>query len=164
MKKFKNTPNREVKTVDGKTIWDKRGVAVVGMIFCTIGDDKRILLVKRSDDSMDEPGKWCMPCGYLDWDETVEEALIREIYEETGLLISDYKPRNVDPRPLIKSKPSQNRQNVSIQWVFHFDFEDEFPKLLEKTNETSIIKWVDVNTIDEYEFAFDHYEQIKKNI
>ena len=35
----------------------------------------------------DGQGLWCCPCGYLDFDETLEECVIREIKEETGLTI-----------------------------------------------------------------------------
>lgn len=32
-------------------------------------------------------GMWCIPCGYVEWDEEVHEAAIREFQEETGLLV-----------------------------------------------------------------------------
>ncbi len=31
-------------------------------------------------------GLWCIPCGYVEWDEHVREAAEREFQEETGLL------------------------------------------------------------------------------
>lgn len=40
----------------------------------------RILLVRRSDD-----GLWCLPCGWVEANESPEEAAIREAREETGL-------------------------------------------------------------------------------
>jgi len=52
------------------------GVAVVLII------DGRILLGER------QKGGWCIPCGHVEWDETVEEAAIREFAEETGLIVS----------------------------------------------------------------------------
>lgn len=30
-------------------------------------------------------GQWCIPCGYVEWDEEVREAARREFREETGL-------------------------------------------------------------------------------
>ena len=32
-------------------------------------------------------GGWCIPCGHVEWDESVEEATVREVAEETGLSI-----------------------------------------------------------------------------
>lgn len=44
--------------------------------------DKQILLGKRKGSN-----KWCIPCGYVEYDEDVREAVKREVYEETGLHI-----------------------------------------------------------------------------
>ncbi len=33
-------------------------------------------------------GGWCIPCGHVEWDETVEEAARREFLEETGLQVT----------------------------------------------------------------------------
>jgi ADP-ribose pyrophosphatase YjhB (NUDIX family) len=32
-------------------------------------------------------GLWCIPCGYVEWDEDVREAARRELHEETGLRV-----------------------------------------------------------------------------
>lgn len=32
-------------------------------------------------------GMWCIPCGYVEWDEDVREAAAREFAEETGLRV-----------------------------------------------------------------------------
>lgn len=42
----------------------------------------KVLLVKRGIEP--DKGYWVMPGGYLEWDETVEEAALRELREETG--------------------------------------------------------------------------------
>ena len=51
-------------------------------------DEGRILLLKRSMSSKGNPGKWELPGGKVDPGEGFEEALIREVAEETGLTIS----------------------------------------------------------------------------
>jgi ADP-ribose pyrophosphatase YjhB (NUDIX family) len=45
-------------------------------------DGGRILLVRRSDD-----GLWCLPCGWVEPNESPEEAAVREVREEAGLEI-----------------------------------------------------------------------------
>jgi ADP-ribose pyrophosphatase YjhB (NUDIX family) len=44
----------------------------------------RVLLARRAASFR---GAWCLPCGYVEYDEEVREALVREIGEETGLRI-----------------------------------------------------------------------------
>ncbi len=48
----------------------------------------RCLLLKRSISSKGNPGKWDLPGGKLDPGENLEQALLREAIEETGLTIS----------------------------------------------------------------------------
>ena len=52
-------------------------VSVAGIV---VNGDGRILVVKRRDN-----GEWQPPGGVLEWDETIEEGLRREIQEETGI-------------------------------------------------------------------------------
>jgi len=47
----------------------------------------RLLLVRRTIDP--GRGQWCLPSGFLDWDEPPEAAVVRECAEETGLQVSD---------------------------------------------------------------------------
>jgi 8-oxo-dGTP diphosphatase len=44
----------------------------------------RVLLVKRGPTST-RPGRWCIPCGFVDYGEDVRAAAARELHEETGL-------------------------------------------------------------------------------
>lgn len=46
----------------------------------------RILLGRRAPGST-YPGLWCIPCGYVEYDEDVRDAVRREFREETGLAI-----------------------------------------------------------------------------
>lgn len=48
--------------------------------------DQKILLGRRIGGVYE--GKWCIPCGYVEWDEDVYEAACREFVEETGLVIT----------------------------------------------------------------------------
>jgi 8-oxo-dGTP diphosphatase len=58
---------------------------IVGVAAIVCKDD-RILLGRRSPASS-YPGLWCIPCGYVEYDEDVQAAIKREFYEETGLVI-----------------------------------------------------------------------------
>ncbi len=52
------------------------GVAVI------IVENQQLLLVRRRGSY---EGKWCIPCGHVEWDEDIKETARRELKEETGL-------------------------------------------------------------------------------
>ncbi len=60
-------------------------VAAVGGI--VVDHQGHVLLVRRARDP--GKGKWGLPGGFVDRDETIEAALIREIIEETRLVVTD---------------------------------------------------------------------------
>lgn len=67
--------------------------AVSGIIFCS--EKKKVLLIKRRDIPV-----WVLPGGGVEVQETPEEAVIREVHEETGLSVkivrkvAEYAPVN----------------------------------------------------------------------
>jgi len=52
-------------------------IAVNALVF---NDKGEVLLAKRSDN-----GLWCIPGGHVDLGETLAQACLRELFEETGL-------------------------------------------------------------------------------
>ena len=52
--------------------------------------DGRLLLVRQA-----EHGTWTTPGGGMDMDETPADAVVREAWEETGLLVRPYRVRGV---------------------------------------------------------------------
>ena len=98
---------------------DYIGVGVGGVI---INDSNKILLLLRKNDP--EAGCWSIPGGSVEFGEKVEDALVREIYEElnikvkiekllrvTNHIINDKKIHWVSPAYLVKiiSKNPVNR-------------------------------------------------------
>lgn len=50
-------------------------------------EEGKILILKRSTHSKTNPGKWELPGGKVDQGESFDQALIREVFEETKLKI-----------------------------------------------------------------------------
>ena len=50
-------------------------------------DKDRVLLGKRGPRSTEE-GKWCLPCGFMEFDEDFITAARREVKEETGVSVA----------------------------------------------------------------------------
>jgi 8-oxo-dGTP diphosphatase len=59
-------------------------VAVIGVLKVK-DDDDRILLLKRNIQRRTSPNKWQTPSGFIREGESAEEAIIREVKEETSL-------------------------------------------------------------------------------
>ena len=56
----------------------------VGVAVIVRDGEGRVLLGRRAGSYR---GQWCIPCGYVEWDEDVREAARREFEEETGLRV-----------------------------------------------------------------------------
>ncbi len=72
-----------------KRQYPERPVVGVGAV---VLDGHKILLEKRKNEP--SKGKWSVPGGLVELGESVEEAVVREVREETGLKVSE--PRLVD--------------------------------------------------------------------
>lgn len=58
-------------------------VTVDAAVFTFSGDKARVLLINRGNEPF--KGKWALPGGFIDMDEELEDAVVRELEEETGL-------------------------------------------------------------------------------
>jgi len=73
-------------------------ITVDGLII----ENDMIVLIKRGNDPF--KGTWALPGGFVEYNETTENAILREIHEETGLiceissLFGVYSDPNRDPR------------------------------------------------------------------
>lgn len=80
---MKNLQDRE-RLVCGRCGYVLYENPIVGVAVILLTEDGRILLGKRAKHTT-YPGLWCIPCGYVEYDEDVREAARREFKEETGL-------------------------------------------------------------------------------
>jgi len=57
-------------------------------IYAILRNEKgEFLLLRRAENSHSNPGKWDLPGGKLNHEEILEEAIVREVWEETGISI-----------------------------------------------------------------------------
>ena len=67
-----------------------------------ISDGEKVVLIQRKNEPFQ--GMWALPGGFVDFGETVEQAAVREVKEETGLdvelegLLGVYSDPDRDPR------------------------------------------------------------------
>lgn len=75
---------RLICTRCGKITFENPITGVAGII---LSQDKRILLGRRGrGETM--AGAFCIPCGHVEYDEDIRQALVREMREETGFLVT----------------------------------------------------------------------------
>jgi 8-oxo-dGTP diphosphatase len=63
--------------------WPRPMVTVDAVVFDISGDRPKILLIKRGNEPF--KGQWAFPGGFVEMDEELETAAVRELAEETGL-------------------------------------------------------------------------------
>jgi 8-oxo-dGTP diphosphatase len=147
---------------NGKKLWYSRAVAVVGMIMAH--DDNwhwYVLANKRGKNTPDFQGYWSLPCGYLDFNESCEEAMCRETFEETGLRIKEEELSLIG----VDSIPD-GRQNVTIRYICSLvDNVKDLTLTIENADfgEVDEVKWIPLDNFKEYKWAFNHIALISKH-
>ena len=150
----------------GKVYWISRAMAVTTIL---IKGDK-ILFQKRGTGCPDNVGKLCCSCGYLNWDETLSQAAIRELYEETGILISE---KDLKFWKIIDDPKRDDKQNVTVR--FYASIDENTPTFTStdtksrggEDNEVESFVWLtpsEVLKMSPNDFAFNHYDMIKELI
>lgn len=122
------------------------------VVHAVVEKDGKILLGKRAEGLL-EAGKWGMPAGFLDRDETAQECVLRELKEETGW---EGKVKHLFKINTSPNRPKEDRQNITIEFIV------EPIRLTGKPDkESTKIEWIPIEKINFEELAFDHGETIK---
>ncbi len=115
--------------------------------------DNEILLVKRTAKLL-EGGKWGLVGGFVDRDETLPQAVAREVMEETGWKIKDPVLLKINDDP---NRPKEDRQNVAFVY-----FCNATDKTGEADWESVEQRWFSFDELpDKGNIAFDHAENIQ---
>lgn len=157
--------NKCIKDENGKEQWISRSV-VVSCVVTRLTDDKKIeVLVEKRGPAVSATGRWCFPCGYLDYDEDTTGAVIREVREETGYELDRKDITFVG----IDSKPEGKKQNVLVKHIAFIDAKDKQIDGFElDTNEVTELKWAEIGTytsntfIDMFNIDIDKLESVGK--
>lgn len=107
---------------------NKWQVCICGAIKC----GTEYLLVKRSSSDEDCAGYWEMPSGKLEFGETAEAGLKREVMEEVGIDIAPYNKQLVGISEYSSEKPEETRYSVQLNYVVPVPTKDLPVKLSEE--------------------------------
>ena len=119
-----------------------------------LNSKNQMLLVKRSKEKLLEGGKWALPGGFVERDETLEETVTREVREETGWEVKDLKLLRIIDNP---NRPNEDRQNIAFVYVCRV-----VRKTGEADQESTEQRWFKLSKLPtKEEFAFDHLQDIE---
>ncbi len=129
-------------------------VAVIGVVKLDNDDDRDdciILLLKRNAQRRTSPNKWQTPSGFINEGESAEEAILREVKEETAL------------EGIIKN--SGSAFEVVDEWarwiIVPFLISVKSDKVVIDTREHSEFRWVRINEVSSFECVKGIDEDLK---
>jgi len=136
-----------------KRLYPNQPIVGVGAV---IIQDGRILLEKRKN----EPGKgkWSIPGGLVELGESVEQTVVREVEEETGLEVE--KPEHID---VVDNVVRDDNDEIR----YHFVIIDYFVKLkggtLKAASDAEELKWVALDDVEKYDLTKTFREFFQRN-
>ncbi len=135
----------------------KRVGAGLGVI---LEKDGKILLGMRhpdpdkADSAFRSAGEWCLPGGKLEWGESFEEGAIREVKEETGIIIKN-------PQVISVHNCKNEHAHFLTAGLVAREWESE-AKVMEP-DEIIEWKWFDINNLPKERY-FPSFEVIENYI
>jgi mutator protein MutT len=136
-----------------KRLYPKQPIIGVGAV---IIKDGKILLEKRKN----EPGKgkWSIPGGLVELGESVEQTVIREVKEETGLEVE--KPEHID---VVDNVVRDDNSEIK----YHFVIIDYFVKLkggtMKATSDAEELRWVTFDEVEKYDLTITFRAFFQRN-
>lgn len=122
-----------------------------------------VLLVKRRS----APGKglWAMPGGFIDQDERILDAMLRELRQETKIDVPDKVLKGSITAKDVFDDPNRSARGRTITHAFLIQLEDRetLPKV-KGSDDAEKAKWVLIKTLNRKDFFEDHYDIIMNMI
>lgn len=124
-------------------------VTVDSVVFCNVNNSFKVLLVKRKNDPFE--GQWALPGGFIEETENLEEAVRRELMEETGVKVKTVEQVKAFGKP---GRDPRGR-TISIAFLSQINCEEE----LKAGDDAAEASWFEVDNLPQ--LAFDHVEIIE---
>lgn len=129
--------------------YPRLSLTVDAVVFKIVDAKKFILLIQRKNEPFQ--GKWALPGGFVDMDETLETAVHRELEEETGL-------KNIVLKQLHAfSSLERDPRGRTVSVVFWGIAKSEAMPL--SGDDAADARWFEMENLPE--LAFDHDEVVK---
>ena len=164
--RFSNRPNVAHTVAPGQIVFDSRSIAILAVVVARSRAGTFHVLAGLRGPAVDQSDRWCLVCGYLDWNEDLQGALRREVWEESGLDLTALEAAGAATIPaqpvFLQSDPRAHRQNLTA----HFPVEihvDELPTpsgANAEPGEVEQVAWLPLpaGAVREKAWAFEHDE------
>jgi len=139
----------EENTVITCTFEDGRRAALRHVVVHAVVEKDGHLLLARRAAHLADGGKWGLPGGFLDHNETMTDGVLRELLEETGWT------GRVVTLLRVNSRPDRPQQNVAFDFVV-----EPVEKLGEPDAESSDVRWIPMERVLSLDLTFDHTETV----
>ncbi|RIJ50703.1 NUDIX hydrolase [Maribellus luteus] len=129
--------------------YPRAALTVDAIVFVKQNNNTSVLLIERGREPF--KNKWALPGGFIDMAETLEQACIRELEEETGLKVEamqqfrTYDAIDRDPR----------HRTISV--VHSVQLDEKVPVI--GNDDASRAEWFPINELPA--LAFDHAQILK---
>ncbi len=140
-----------------------RGLAADIVIFTIKDAELKVLLIKRGHGEF--TGKWALPGGFIDAGETLHQAVIRELREETRIKV----PAPVLAGSIVSEKvfddPHRSSRGRTITHAFYIELSPDtsLPKV-RGGDDASHAQWVPLASLDPRQMYEDHYDIIQEMV
>jgi 8-oxo-dGTP diphosphatase len=112
----------------------------------------RVLVLKRAKTKHGN-GKWCLPGGNVEYGQTINEAVAREVAQETSLICKE-----IDFLFYLENLPSKESELHYINLAFKCTAEGS----VKLNHESSDHAWIDSSRIADYLIAFRNDEILRR--
>lgn len=109
-----------------------------------------VLLIRRGNEPF--RGCWALPGGFMEMDETIERCAVRELQEETGILVDESRAVLVG----VFSRPGRDPRGRTVTVAYRVDLEEEVD--VKGSDDAAEARWFPLAALPP--LAFDHSEVI----
>ncbi len=131
--------------------WPRPMVSVDAAVFTFCEDKAKLLLIKRKNEPF--KGKWAVPGGFVDMDEELKDAAVRELEEETGL--SGVRLEQMHTFGTCGRDPRGRQITIVFMGIATKEQEK-----IQAGDDAAEARWFDIEELPK-ELAFDHNEVIR---
>jgi 8-oxo-dGTP diphosphatase len=131
--------------------WPRPMVTVDAVVFSNTDDKIRVLLINRGKEPF--KGKWALPGGFVNMDEELEDAVVRELEEETGL--TGVKLEQMHTFGTIGRDPRGRQISVAFMGIAT-TCQDK----IKAGDDAAKAKWFDIEELPK-DMAFDHKKVVR---